>query len=157
MNKEEIDRLSKELAELHARLDKVIKQFEEESKEWKPKYNERYFFVNNANDIHSEDFQEDDYDYLIIKYNKVFPTEKEAQEYADYLKAIAERTYKFSKEEWEDAEIKKYYLVYDGDIKAIVCDYTFTWREFNKFTFKTKEEAQAFIDEFGDKILNYEF
>lgn len=44
MSKEEIERLIKENEEMHEKLQKVIKQFEEEeSKEWKPKYNEKFF------------------------------------------------------------------------------------------------------------------
>lgn len=160
MNKEEIERLSKELEELHARLDNVIKEYEEESKEWKPELGEDYYFVmqDEEGDYYIKDYEYDDdgYDEKVMKSYKVFKTRAEAQEYADYLKAIAERTYKFSKEEWEDDTLLKWNIKYINEDKFFDIENCWTTNCFNKFTFKTHEEAQAFIDEYGDKILKYE-
>ena len=162
MNKEEVEKLIKDYAEMHEKLQKVIKQFEaaeteEKSKEWKPKYWERYYYVSNIFTAKDNIYVSDEIDKTITNYRKIFKTEKEAQEYADYLKAIAERTYKFSKEEWEDVKLEKYCIYYNGSKKELVADEWYKDNYFCKFTFKTKEEAKDFIAEYGSMILKYEF
>ena len=157
MNKEEVEKLIKDYAEMHEKLQKVIKQFEEESKEWKPKAEEQYFFVNEMLETdYYYNHIDDSENTLMIKYNKVFKTRAEAQEYADYLKAIADRTYKFSKEEWENENLIKYCIYYNGTRKELIADGWYKDNYFCKFTFKTKEEAKDFIAEYGSMILKYE-
>lgn len=161
MNKEEVEKLIKDYAEMHEKLQKVIKQFEaveteEESKEWKPVENEKYWFVDLEGKV-NWNINNSEYDKNLINYTKIFKTQAEAQEYANYLKAIAERTYKFSKEEWEDVKLEKYCIYYNGSKKELVADEWYKDNYFCKFTFKTKEEAKDFIAEYGSMILKYEF
>lgn len=165
MNKEEVEKLIKDYAEMHEKLQKVIKQFEaveteEESKEWKPEINESYYFViqDEVGDYYIKDYEYDDdgYDEKIMKAYKIFKTRAEAQEYADYLKAIADRTYKFSKEEISNTNIKKYFICYWGNDDKLQVEHNTYSNGFTKFKFKTYEEAQAFLDEFGSMILKYE-
>lgn len=115
-----------------------------------------FFCVANTYEVIEILYISDEYDELLIKYNKVFKTRTEAQEYADYLKAIAERTYKFSKEEWENENLIKYTFIYNHSKKRFETHGYCYCNLFMKFTFKTKEEAQAFIDEYGSMILKYE-
>ena len=155
MNKEEIELIKKELEVWHEKLDKIIKEYEVESKEWKPKHDEKYWFADN--DLNADYFYyTDERDEEFFKYNKIFKTEEEAQEYADYLKAIANRTYKFSKEEWENDTLLKWNIKYGNEDKCFEIENSYITNCFNKFTFKTKEEARAFIDEYGSMILKYE-
>ena len=95
-------------------------------------------------------------DKTIIKYNKIFKTGEEAKEYADYLKAKKEYSYEFSKEEWENTNICKYYIYYDFDDKAFYIGSAKYCGRIGTY-FKTAEKAQEFIDKYKRQILKFEF
>lgn len=55
---------------------------------------------------------------------------------------------------WEDTNQKKYYIAYDFELETVHVIHNKYYTVFSKFPyFKSKEIAQACIDEFGDEIL----
>ena len=155
----DIDKKIEELRkEFNEKIDKLEEEYKgEKSSKWIPKEGERYYFIDEELNVDWNWFGNDDTDEAIFKYNKVFKTEEEAQEYADYLKARKEYSYEFSKEEWEETEIKKYFIYYNYESKRIGVDYYNSFFEMNTIHFKTEEEVQAFIDKYRKQILKFEF
>ena len=155
-----IDDLKKQYEKTKAEMGKLeeeIKKLEENKGKWKPNKGETYYYVDiNFNVARNTNFFVE-FDREIVKYNKVFKTEKEAQDYADYLKALKEASYEFTNEEWNDANIYKYYIYYDyryeqlGILATTFCNFQ------NGIYFETKEETQFFIGKYKKQILKYEF
>ena len=96
-------------------------------------------------------------DNSIIKYNRIFKTKEEAQEYADYLKARKEYSYEFSKEEWKSEEIEKYIIYYSYLSKEICITSYIHSQDMNSICFKTEEKAKEFVENYKKQILKFEF
>ena len=143
--------------EFDNKIDQLKKEYQREKNgKWIPNYGEEYFFLNARLQIYNDNNYEYEEDKNAIKYNKVFKTYKEAQEYADYLKAKKEYSYEFSKEEWENTNIYKYYIYYDFDDKAFYIGSAEYCGRIGTY-FKTAEKAQEFIDKYKRQILKFEF
>lgn len=133
------------------------KDKKEKSEKWIPKDGEIYYYLAMDFSVSSCVNLLDSIDRTRFKFSKIFKTEEEAQEYADYLKARKEYSYEFSKEEWEDKEINKYYIIYDYETGRLKIYSNFYTKVMNKIWFKTREETQAFIDKYRKQILKFEF
>lgn len=107
-----------------------------------------FYSTNDANE---------EFDKKVIKYNKIFKTYEEAQEYADYLKARKEYSYEFSKEEWVDLDIYKYHIYCDFEIKALYIGSVNYFGVMGTIYFKTEEKAKEFLDRYEKQILKFEF
>ena len=155
----DIDKKIEELRkEFNEKIDELKKEYKKEKNEkWIPEEGEEYYFIDEELNIGWNWFDNDDTDEAIFKYNKVFKTEEEAQEYADYLKARKEYSYEFSKEEWEETEIKKYFIYYNYEYKRIGLDYYNSFFKMNTIHFKTEEKAQEFLGKYREQILKFEF
>ena len=130
----------------------------EKSSKWIPKENEVYYYVNMSYlNVDGNGWYNDRKDNTIIKYNKIFKTKEDAQEYAAYLKARKEYSYEFSREEWESDGIDKYSIYYDYDYNNVMIGLCNTFRNLNQIYFKTEEKAQEFIDKYKKQILKFEF
>lgn len=130
----------------------------EKSEKWIPKENETYYYVlMDCLKVDADKWDNDKIDNTIIKYNKIFKTEEEAQEYADYLEARKEYSYEFSKEEWENTNIYKHYIYYDFDDKFFYIDSSEYCGRIGTTYFKTYEKAQEFLDRYEKQILKFEF
>lgn len=158
MNRQEIENKINEIENnFKSEIDK-LKQELNKDKEWKPKYDEEYYFYNK--DYESVDYtlwSNEEIDNIRLKNKVIFKTEAEAQRYADYQKAKEEYSYDFSKEEWEDDDIPKSYIYYDYEDKRIatsICRYS---KDIGNLYFKTIQQAQDFIDKYKDEILEFEF
>ncbi len=155
-----IDDLKKQYEKTKAEMGKLeeeIKKLEENKGKWKPNKGETYYYVDiNFNVARNTNFFVE-FDREIVKYNKVFRTEKKAQDYADYLKALKEASYEFTAEEFENIHIRKHYIYFDSNRKTLDVFYDLTSRKLNTIYFKTEEEAQEFIDAHKKQILKYEF
>ena len=138
------------------KLEEEIKKLEENKGKWIPKNNEKYFFVTNSLDTDWY-INDDDFDKKVIKYNKVFRTDAEAQDYADYLKALKEASYEFTNEEWKNNYMSKYYIYYDYDARKLFVNSSYGDREQKCIYFKTLQEAKDFIGKYKKQILKYEF
>ena len=144
--------------EFNEKIDKLKSEYKEEKNEkWIPEEGEEYHYLNGSLEVVYDTFFGELYQNKVIKYNRIFKTEEQAHEYADYLKAKKECSYEFSKEEWEKTEIKKYFIYYNYEYKRIGVDYYNSFFEMNCIHFKTEEEAQAFIGKYRKQILKFEF
>lgn len=150
MTKKEIEELENEKRN-HRIKNKQV------NNKYKPKYNEFYYYVNSALNVLGYKNDEFETDRKVIKYNKVFETKEEAQEYADYLKARFEYSCEFSIKELKNYRLKKYTLYYDSYKKIINIDYHTSCININTIFFKTEEIAQEFIDKYNKQILKFEF
>ena len=146
--------------EFNEKIDKLKKEYKKEkSEKWIPNIGEKYYYLlpNLAICFTENESSINDFDENTIKYNKVFKTYEEAQEYADYLKTRKEYSYEFSKEEWEDYKIEKYLMYYNYQSKKFRILCCSNCRDVNAIYFKTRKKAQAFIDKYKKQILKFEF
>ena len=155
----DIDKKIEELRkEFNEKIDELKREYKEKNEKWIPEEGEEYYFIDEELNVGWNWFDNDDTDEVIFKYNKVFKTEEEAEEYADYLKAKKEYSYEFSEEEWKNTNIiYKHYIYYDFNDKAFYIGSAEYCGRIGTIYFKTYEKAQAFIDKYKKQILKFEF
>lgn len=152
----EIENLKKEFEN---KLEKLKEDYKKEkNRKWLPNYGEEYFYLNAELNIDSDINYEYIEDINRFEFAKIFKTYDEAKEYSDYLKARHRCSYKFTKEEWDNDEIIKYIIYYDYYCNKNICITSFSYlRDMNTIYFKTREQAQDFIDKYKKQILKFEF
>lgn len=161
----DIDKKIEELRkEFNNKIDQLKEDYKNELKEkeksekWIPKENEVYYYVNMSYlNVDGNGWYNDRKDNTIIKYNKIFKTKEDAQEYADYLKARCEYSYEFSKEEWEDSGIQKYFIYYNHTCNVLGITANNIWFPMNGIHFKSRGKAEEFLDKYKKQILKFEF
>lgn len=129
LNRQEIlDGINKTKEHL-ANMEKMLedKEWEEKTQRWKPKANEKYWYVTSTNHVAQTDFvMGDDFQRWLI-YN-CFKTEKEANQEAEkilirrQLEDIARRLNKGKKIDWNDEEQTKSFLFFDSVTQLIERD-----------------------------------
>lgn len=157
--------IDEKIKDLREEFENKIKELQEEyelkkSGKWIPDYGEKYYYLSSYFEVLEDTNFENIFSKGRIKYNKIFETRAEAQEYADYLKAKKEYSYEFSKEKWENTNtnaIYKHYIYYDFNDKAFYIGSAEYCGRIGGIYFKTKEKAQAFIDKYKKQILKFEF
>ena len=154
----DIDKKIEELRkEFNEKIEELKREYKGKNEKWIPKEGETYYFLDEELYFDWKCFDNDDTDEAILKYSKIFKTEEEAQEYADYLKARKEYSYEFSKEEWEDASILKHVIYLDTINQDIFIESTSIQYYMNSIYFKTREDAEKFINKYKKQILKFEF
>ena len=143
--------------EFNEKVDELKREYKEKNEKWIPKEGERYYFIDEELNVAWNWFDNDDTDEAIFKNNKIFKTEEQAQEYADYLKARKEYSYKFSKEEWENYSIELYYICCDFDDKTLYVDTVAYVGRMGAIYFETEEKAKEFLNKYKKQILKFEF
>lgn len=139
------------------RLEEEIEKLEENKGKWIPNKGETYYYVDIVFNVARNTNFFVEFDKEIVKHNKIFKTEKEAEDYADYLKALKKASYEFTNEEWNDANMSKYYISYDYDSRKLFANSSYIYREQKCIYFKTLQEAKDFIGKYKKQILKYEF
>ena len=138
---------------------KALAELKESKKEgkWKPKSAEEYWFRNtDKGEIESvHRYEGDGWDDWRVKNIPIFKTEEECERYWHFMDTVKEKSYEFSKEEWEDDDIYKYSIEYDYDEKEFVIDITTTLRYMGEIYFKSKEDVNYIIDNFKDELMEY--
>ena len=134
-------------------FDKNVKFEIEEEKCWfKPKYGEKYWTIDVFGEIVDFLWEDDEGDnYVYINHN-CFRSEEEAREYLEYKKALrkTEKPFDMSKKNW--------HMYYSFTSKKICLDASmYTKTQGTTYLGTDEEVAQAFIDEWKDCILKYEF
>ena len=150
-----IEELRKEFNEKIEELKREYKK--EKSGKWIPEEGEIYYFIDEGLNVDWNCFDNDDIDEAIFKNNKIFETEEEAQEYANYLKARKEYSYEFSKEEWENDSICKYYIYYDFYNNNFFVSWDRNLRRVGVIYFKAEAQAREFLNKYKKQILKFEF
>ena len=134
---------------------KALAELKESKKEkWKPQIGEKYWFRSTDNFIGwlIYNFQGDEWR---INNLPIFPTEEECVRYWHFMDTVKEKSYEFSKEEWENQDINKYTIFYRFQDKEWNIGYDWSTKFFGKIYFKTKEDAQYIIDNFKEELMEY--
>ncbi len=126
----------------------------EEKKGWfKPKYGEKYWFIDYDGDIYSDNFDSGFFgDEYKLQTHNCFRSEEEAREYLEYKKALrkAEKPFVVGKDNW--------YIIFDTLTSKLCFDWNTTMKKQGVTYLGTdKEVAQAFIAKWKECILKYEF
>ncbi|MBR6613201.1 MAG: hypothetical protein IKK84_00350 [Clostridia bacterium] len=137
---------------------KALAELKESKKEgkWKPKQGERFWFrdidgdivytaYGNTNDVHN----------WRLSNLPIFPTEEQCERYWHFMDTVKEKSYEFSKEEWEDEQITKISIYYDYTLEKMNMVTNYCERRLNTFYFKTEEDAQYIIDNFKDELMEF--
>lgn len=141
-----IEKLRGELAEL--------KESKKEGK-WKPAQDEVYFFRGYNGIIIKRYNVDNQYDEWRINNIPIFKTKEACERYWHFMDTVKEKSYEFSREQWENTDIVKYYIRYDYEDKNGKVDYTFVVRDLGKIYFKTEEDAQYIIDNFKEELMEW--
>lgn len=136
-------------------FDKNVKfEIVEEEKGWfKPKEGEEFWFITKDGNINTTEYDGNYYGdrYMVLTHN-CFRSKEEAREYLEYKKALRETEKPFKRYE------KNYFIQYDTDGEELYCEYDEVYKtQGTTYLGQDKEVAQAFIDEWKDCILKYEF
>lgn len=116
-----------------------------------------YWFVNIYGDLVYNYNTNDKEDKYLIAHNLVFRTSEECKDYKWFLEQLDKYKTDFSKEEWEDKDIEKYYIFYAYSKRKVKIEYNLFWKSQGTVYF-TKENIEKFIDTVGeDRIKKYMF
>jgi len=134
------------------------KASEEQIEEWIPRYDDEYYYWDR-------DFEEIDKDYWSgceadntrLENNVIFKTEEEAKTYEQYQIDKKRFSHKFTKEECENSDIKKYFIEYDYINRKLKIQSKWNSVVLGTLCFKTEERAQQFIDIYEKEILKFEY
>lgn len=144
---QKLNECQKELAEL--------KESKKEGK-WKPKDAEEYWFMDtDGNLMYSKFESENRSDRWRVENLPIFRTHGEAYRYWIFMDAVKEKSYEFSREEWEDYSINKYYIFYDFAEENFETGAMRDCKSFGEICFKTESDAQYIIDNFKDELFKY--
>lgn len=154
----DIDKKIEELRkEFDEKIEKLKREYKGKNEKWIPKEGEIYYYLAMDFSVSSCVNLLDSIDRTRFKFSKIFKTKEEAQEYASYLKARKEYSYEFSREEWENDSICKYYIHYDFYYNNLLVSWVRNLGRVGVIHFKTEAQAQAFIDKYKKQILKFEF
>ncbi len=144
---EAIDTVIKALAELK----------ESKKEKWKPKATEEYWFrSDDTGEIENVfRYEGDDWDDYRVNNVPIFKTREECEKYWHFMDTVKEKSYEFSKEEWEDGDIIKNFIYYDSLYDKWTVDFEDICKSFGTVYFKTKEDAQYIIDNFKEELMEY--
>jgi hypothetical protein len=122
---------------------------------WKPQDHEMYWYMSFDGEPDNLYFDSShSYDIWRVKNIPVFQTREECQKYCDYRKALIEKSYKFSREEWNNG-VFKYSIEYNYEY----CKWGVSCNQFSnyigKIHFNTRGDAQFIIDNYSEEMLKW--
>ena len=137
---------------------KALAELKESKKEgkWKPESAEEYWFrdIDGGYDF-CHRYEGDGWDDWRVNNIPIFKTEEECRRYWHFMDTVKEKSYEFSKEEWEDISIEKYFINYDSVDEEFDVDFYSYLKFIGTVYFKTEEDAQYIIDNFTDELMEY--
>lgn len=155
MNKQEqIEIIENKIKELKQEVEKLKN---ENKGRWIPKENELYYFLDDYDDVIEYKCHNDCIDEKAIEHHYIFKTRGEAEHYRDYLKALKEATHDFTKEDWKNGGLDKWYICYNYSRKTFMYLCSNNVRNMNQKYFKTEKELIAFVSKWEKEIKEYEF
>ena len=136
---------------------KALAELKESKKEgkWKPKKGEDYWFRDSFGNNIGEISTDCRIDRWRSKHMVIFPTKEECARYWHFMDTVKEKSYSFSKEEWEDVNIRKYYIFYSYNNTYFKVHSDLHCKDLGTNYFKTEEDAQYIIDNFKDELMEY--
>lgn len=138
--------------------EKALAELKESKKEKrKPKSAEEYWFRNtDKGEIESIcRYEGDGWDDWRVNNIPIFKTKEECERYWHFIDTVKEKSYSFSKEEWEKHNIRKYTIYYDFNHKEFGVDRSIDIKYLGEIYFKTEEDCQYIIDNFKDELLEF--
>lgn len=148
--KKTIEELEKEVEQIKADLEELKQNGQTE---WVPEERQIYYWVDlDQMEIEYSRWDNDNNDNSRLNHKIVFKTEKEAEEWLEYLEAKEKAMNEFSQAEWEGDDMKKYHIRYRYDNEKFDVDYYYSQKTYNTPYFRTKEDAQAFIEKYKKQI-----
>lgn len=116
---------------------------------------QRYWFVDYEGKV---DFNSDVYDKIDeyrYKIGNYYLTEEEVKRALEILNILNKYSYDFTKEELEDIDIQKHYILFNVNDKNLIADYS-CYCLGSTCLFETEEDCQHAIDEIGyDDYIKY--
>lgn len=131
--------------------DGTLRRYEKKGK-FVPKIEQTYWFIDKHGNINDYSYDNDTWDEWILKYNPIFETQEECEEYKNYLLALDKYSYDFSQEDWADESIVKWSLCFDYKIKKIQREFNQTYK-CNIYHFKSEDDVEKFIKEVGVEAI----
>lgn len=141
---------------LLALVEKSVK--EPESKVWKPKENETYYYVRTNGTVTTADWTNDRFDNVTYVLGNCYRTEKEAKFALEKQKVYAELK-RFAQEhneteiDWNNDTQRKYYLYYNFDHDCLIMDFNYKVKYPNAIYFTSKEIAEQAIKAIGEERI----
>jgi hypothetical protein len=145
------------IKKLEAELEELKKEIQG-NKNWKPKYEEIYWYVDDCGDAYTSTWEDRNTDKGRWEIENVFKTEPKAKEASEKQKIRIELE-RFAKEnneeiDWTDYSQEKYYIFYDYDNKKFdVISMARGWQHINQIFFTDGEVALKAIETIGEERL----
>ena len=156
---ESVEKFRLEINKFKAEIEhiKALAELKESKKEkWKPKEGEEYWFRTTDNQIGYRYYKIGCVnDEWRINNIPIFKTQLECEKYWHFMDTVKEKSYEFSKEEWDDDSLYKYHIRYQYYDKKIEVDSYTRTKIVGTIYFKTEEDAQYIIDNFKEELLKY--
>ena len=159
---ESVEKFRLEINKFKAELEHIKKivelaELKESKKEgkWKPAYKEKYWIRDDGGEISFDNW--DNHEIDIWRYNNMplFPTKEDCERYWHFMDTVKEKSYEFSRKEWEDENIKKYIICYAPFQNKIFVEELYLTTVFGEIYFKEKSDAQYIIDNFKEELMTY--
>lgn len=148
-----------ELSQVLMECQKALAELKESKKEgkWKPAYDEVYFYRSDNGITTKRYCCDNQFDEWRFKNLLIFKTEEECDRYWHFMDTVKEKSYEFSKEEWDNVTLEKYHIVcdYGYSVKKIIIQMNYQYKVLGTIYFKTEEDAQYIIDNFKDELMEY--
>ena len=148
-----------ELEEQLNECQKALAELKESKKEgkWKPKEGETYWFRLTDGMPYYDIVTVEDYKIHEWRINNIpiFPTKEACEKYWHFMNTVKEKSYEFSKEEWENDKKRKYYIFYSHSNCYFRVYSDLHCKGFGTVYFKTIDDAQYIIDNFKEELMTY--
>ena len=154
MTIQEIEQKLNECQKALAELKESKKESKKEGK-WKPQNGDECHYRKHWGGFDYYIWEDTDTDNYMYNNIPMFPTKEECEKYWHFMDTLKEKSYEFSREEWEDTNIPKFYIEESVVNNTIYVDSLFRLKNFGMIYFKTEEDAQYIIDNFKDELMEY--
>ena len=142
----EMNECKKELAEL--------KESKKEGK-WKPTCNEVYIYRGDHGNIRICYWADTEIDNWRYNNLPIFKTAEQCKKYWHFMDTVKEKSYEFSKEEWKNDKLNKFWIDCDCTTDTFHVLKAFVAKGVGTMYFKSPEDAQYIIDNFKDELLEF--
>ena len=137
---------------------KALAELKESKKEgkWKPEEGERYWLRDMDGDCACCDrYEGDKCDDWRVNNLPIFKTREECERYWHFMDTVKEKSYEFSKEEWEDIYLKKNIICHSILHQNYYVTSVYNNKYLGQIYFKTEADAQYIIDNFKEELMTY--
>lgn len=118
---------------------------------WDLKDGDKYFYIDSVGGFPNMTWNNDEYDVLIRNQGNVFLTKEEAEfekKRREVYTTVKRYAHEFSKEEWNDTKINKYYACYNYKDHSIIKGFN-SHVSNSKLYFKSEEDIEKAIEAVG--------